>query len=1019
MITTNIDGKTLISGDAIAGESRTFEAKLRFGSAEYDGLLSFSYTSYISPQKCTLGCTPSAIFKCEAVDLTSSASSLKNQVFKVFISIAGMNDYICLGEFKITESTLKDGIYSITAYDKMNFIKDKLYVPTISGQQLISSVFKDICTQIEDDAVKDGFTKTNPVVFADTTKINPSVLSGYSLKDALSYLCAYAGRNCIVNRNGAFEARKYTDYSDYELLNDDRIETPELDEFDSQIQSLTALLDDENMLSAGTASAQGMTFVCPIMIQSRLNDLYNKDFGLASSSVHLFRAGNINQLLGDPRLEVGDVIPLTLEGKTYNIPIMSLKMQYDGGLMNEIEVFDFGDDEGVSLEQKIDITLKKSKDISKYAQASSDLSGVIAGGFGLYRTEIADESGAIRTYMHDKPQLEDSVYIATFNSKGFAWTANGWNNGSPVWSDGVDTTASSMVMKAISAHKITADMINVTDLSALNATIGGWKIGKVDGYDALYTETTDGYKVGIKGSDHSGHVAFYVKDSAGTDLFYVKNNGTLYAKKAIIEGEITATSLTLGKGVKVPYDNVSGTPDLTVYVKKDGTIGTVKDGSTGIKISSDGLLQASNAVVYGTIYASQGNIGRWIIDANGIKSTSSSNYTVEICNYNNTADDSRIFRCYDSTGTDIFRIRRNGKIEAKNADIAGTITATSGKIAGWNIGNSTCFPSDTLIYTTTADGHEIGIKGSTGNTHIAFYVKDKNKNDVFYVNNSGKLYAQNADIAGTITACGGTIGGFEIKETYLRTAEGTWGTDGAIIICPAGTTGKKKIAGSANIDGWTFVSGSKFGVTKDGALYASGAVLGGSILDAAVINGLTISDNIDTYGTHRFYYKSEFHQGINCGSVTMTSGSKLDGFHLGIAAAPTYLWGSSVKFSSGATVTSDERLKNTIADFTEKHEILFENLQPKTFKYNDGTSDRFHFGFIAQQLKTAIEISGLTTQEVAAYVATECEYDGKPDYTLSIRYSELVSLNTHMIQKCLKEIAVLKAEISLLKSERT
>jgi hypothetical protein len=136
------------------------------------------------------------------------------------------------------------------------------------------------------------------------------------------------------------------------------------------------------------------------------------------------------------------------------------------------------------------------------------------------------------------------------------------------------------------------------------------------------------------------------------------------------------------------------------------------------------------------------------------------------------------------------------------------------------------------------------------------------------------------------------------------------------------------------------------------------------------------------------------------------------GFHFGIATYNTYIWGTPF-LSNGVSITSDANLKNTIENLDDKYEQLFYGLKAKTFKYNDGTSDRKHLGFIAQEVKTAIDNSGLTTQDVGAYVADTNQADGSD--LLALRYSEFVALNTHMIQKCLAKISSLEDEIKSLK----
>ena len=113
-----------------------------------------------------------------------------------------------------------------------------------------------------------------------------------------------------------------------------------------------------------------------------------------------------------------------------------------------------------------------------------------------------------------------------------------------------------------------------------------------------------------------------IKSSNGN--FSVTSGGKLTANDATITGNITATSgsftgaitatsLTLS-GCKIDYntdiENKPDIPNATYYIKKDGTVGfEPSEGATGFKVSSNGLLQASNAIIYGKIVASSGKIG--------------------------------------------------------------------------------------------------------------------------------------------------------------------------------------------------------------------------------------------------------------------------------------------------------------------------------------------------------------------------------------------------------------------------
>lgn len=136
-------------------------------------------------------------------------------------------------------------------------------------------------------------------------------------------------------------------------------------------------------------------------------------------------------------------------------------------------------------------------------------------------------------------------------------------------------------------------------LVAGSGDIAGWHIGK--------TALTKGNT----GMSSSGDYAFWAGNATASSApFWVKHDGSFKATKASITGDITAKSLTLVDGGTldgISYNDLENKPDLTIYLYKDGTVGTTpKEGVTGFKVSSAGLLTASNAVIYGTIYASAG-----------------------------------------------------------------------------------------------------------------------------------------------------------------------------------------------------------------------------------------------------------------------------------------------------------------------------------------------------------------------------------------------------------------------------
>lgn len=90
------------------------------------------------------------------------------------------------------------------------------------------------------------------------------------------------------------------------------------------------------------------------------------------------------------------------------------------------------------------------------------------------------------------------------------------------------------------------------------------------------------------------------------------------------------------------------------------------------------------------------------------------------------------------------------------------------------------------------------------------------------------LYSDNAFLKGTIIATSGTIGGFTLSTNSIQ--NGTFGQDGSVMMC-LGSSNSASIGDSGNISGWTFTAGSKFGVTKSGAMYATSGKIGGFNID--------------------------------------------------------------------------------------------------------------------------------------------------------------------------------------------
>lgn len=156
--------------------------------------------------------------------------------------------------------------------------------------------------------------------------------------------------------------------------------------------------------------------------------------------------------------------------------------------------------------------------------------------------------------------------------------------------------------------------------------------------------------------------------------------------------------------------------------------------------------------------------------------------------------------------------------------------------------------------------------------------------------------------------------------------------------------------------------------------------------------------------------------------ICTNGGAKLaygaDDFYIGVSR-------SNVFASETINIDSDRRVKDDIRYDLDDYEAFFRALKPCSYKLKRGTSGRRHTGFIAQELEQALLDSGKTSADLAAYCydpdarryeSTDMDPKTAPTGCYKIRYSELIALNTAMIQKLMAEVDALKTRVAELEA---
>lgn len=224
------------------------------------------------------------------------------------------------------------------------------------------------------------------------------------------------------------------------------------------------------------------------------------------------------------------------------------------------------------------------------------------------QTQTWDEHGMLFRRYNDITDSYDKTQLKIINST-LAITDDDWE------------TTKTAIGNFYYNDPITGELKNAYGINA-EVVIGRLLLGKELG---IYNESgnltfdNDGFQVtnGVDTVSINPNTSsiFNIKNKDGNVLSFDKS-GNL-----VVVGEITATKLTLLDDTEINAEHISGlsdvafsgkysdlieSPDMSVYFEIGKDYGVIADGEDGIKVSAKGLLQASNAIIYGTIYASAG-----------------------------------------------------------------------------------------------------------------------------------------------------------------------------------------------------------------------------------------------------------------------------------------------------------------------------------------------------------------------------------------------------------------------------
>lgn len=615
-------------------------------------------------------------------------------------------------------------------------------------------------------------------------------------------------------------------------------------------------------------------------------------------------------------------------------------------------------------------------------------------------------------------------------------------------------------------------------IAANDGFIGGWIIS---------SNSLTANKGSISISPDGIHWGDYLNINSQGATF----KGHITATSGSFTGDIIANSLTLGPGSTVnglSYNDLDDRPnipsDLSGYITIDGKIGIIQNedqeipsGATGFKVSKNGLLQASNAIISGTIYASSGTFAG---NVTARTMTAKRSYSIYYNDVNGNPTDSREIISATNWGL------TSGDLRFGLNDDCGYMISTD--VGG---GNTLRIMGDTLLVTAPMQiqsnclvQSQFVVDTKTGsipyqNMKWTPYEVNNSGNPIYLDYDNREYFSYNGYghnhtlLPNTEGGCAIGIGNVDKQDadvtatwcimpyniyTEKKTDENTNGI-------PVITSIKRDASATMNIGS----KNNKFNCLYVNAIHMGGHTYtslnsgGGKIASykatASQVNyndDPKVETSVNTAGdTLTFKFSiPKGKDGTNgargprgpAGSVDYTSVHKIyhsdtsyyaevtsngnsryfgpyatEGLNLGDTSCKwKNIWGKN-----GNITGSDEELKTQMSKINDipNIESIYMKLNPIKYKYKnfdpEEDHDRFHFGFGARETEKIFNDYNLDTSDYGLICKDILLKPNKAGNIVeyALRYGEFIALNTHMTQKAHHRIDSLESENQSLKNE--
>ena len=376
---------------------------------------------------------------------------------------------IPMGYFTVDKTPRKLTTIKITAYDRMARF-DRPYNTTRSYPATLYTIIADACSKC---GVTNAVSATS--LNCGYSVPNRPQADNLTYRQVIMWAAELMGLNLYINESGQLAAKWYTtNTSTHEFIEpSDRFMSGNTDYAESPV-TITGV----RIVGNDEAKTEYLAGTADYALNIEGNLLAQADMNLSTIASKIFSSRAITyrpmscQTHSFPHLMPLDIMKFrTASGDSYQTILTNVtytfgqnsKLEGKGQTSTQASHASLGaftSRQQAILERTKEQTYSAIKDAQ---QAVLTLNETLANSMGLYVTPIDDGAGGTILYYHDHPTLEDSNTIYCRNAGGYAWTNDGWNDGSPVWNYGVDKNGDA-VLRSIATNKLIADYITAGNL---------------------------------------------------------------------------------------------------------------------------------------------------------------------------------------------------------------------------------------------------------------------------------------------------------------------------------------------------------------------------------------------------------------------------------------------------------------------------------------------------------------------------------------------------------------------------